>query len=103
MQSSTCSDTESQLEREAITAAQCVQVSITQLDSLLYPRDERSATRALPCRDLAPFGDSELCTHVHISYDNTPEGLQTACPSHTLLVLPSTHFFTFVSHWQTAS
>lgn len=71
----------------------------TQLDSLLYPRDERSATWAFPCCDLAPFGDSESCTHVHVPHNNTPESLQTACPIHTLFSQPSTEF-TFVSHWQ---
>lgn len=81
----------SELEREAITARWCVQESNTQLDSLLYPRDERSATWALPCCDLAPFGDSESCTHVDISHNNTPEAFQTACPIHTLFSQPSTH------------
>lgn len=71
----------------------------TQLDSLLYPRDERSATWAFPCCDLAPFGGSESCTHVHISHNNTPEALQTACPIHTLFSRPSTQLI-FVSHWQ---
>lgn len=71
----------------------------TQLDSLLSPRDERSATWAFPHCDLAPFGDSESCTHVHIPHNNTPESLQTACPIHTLFSQPSIGF-TFVRHWQ---
>lgn len=71
----------------------------TQLDSLLYPRDERSATWAFPCCDLAPFGDSESCTHVHISHNNTAEALETAWAIHTLLSQPSTER-TFVSLWQ---
>lgn len=87
------------LEREAITAGWCAQVSNTQLDSLLYPRDERSATWALPCCNLAPFGDSESCTHVDISHNNTAEAFQTACPIQTLFSQPSSQF-TFVSHWQ---
>ena len=84
------SDAESELEREAVTAAWCVQVSNTQLDSLLYPGDERNATWALPCCALAPFGDSESCTHVDISHNNTPEALQTACP-HSYTLQPAKH------------
>lgn len=89
---------EGELEAEAITGG-CVQVSSTQLDSLLYPRDERSAMWALPCCDLAPFGDSESCTHVDISHNNTAEAFQTACPIQTLCSQPSTQF-TFVTHHQ---
>lgn len=96
VQSSACSDTESARMR-----GNNRRMSNTQLDSLLYPGDERSATWALPCCDLAPFGDSESCTHVHISHNNTTEALQTACPIHTHSIQPSTQF-TFVSHWQMA-
>lgn len=78
----------------------CVWASTeTQLESLLYPRDERSATWAFPCSDLAPFGDSESCTHVHISHNNTAEALETACAIHTPFSQPSTER-TFVSLWQ---
>lgn len=88
-----------ELEREAKTDAWFVQVSNTQLDSLLHPRHERSATWAPPCCDLAPFGDSESCTHVDVSHNNAPEALQTASPIHALFSQPSTQF-TFVCHWQ---
>lgn len=98
VQSGTCSNAESELEREAITATWCVQVSNTQLDSLLYPGDERSSTWALPCCDLAPFGDRESCTHVPTTI-HRKHFKQSVCLIHTLFSHASTQF-TFFSHWQ---
>lgn len=72
----------------------------TQLDSLLYPRDERSATWALP--PAVTWHPLERVNHVHLytlPHNNAAEWLQTAGPIHTLFSQPSTEF-TFVSHWQ---
>ena len=95
VQSSARSDTESQRE----TGGNNSRMSNTQLDSLLYPGDERSATWALPHCDLAPFGDSESCTHVHISHNNTTEAPQTAC-THSYSALHSAQCTLYICHWQ---
>ena len=62
----------------------------TQLDSLLYPRDERSAAWAFPCCDLAPFGDSESCTHVHISPKQYSRGTSSSL-LHSYTLQPAKH------------
>lgn len=84
----TCSNTERARKRGMESHMMCTSAN-TQLESLLYLRDERSATWAFPCCDLAPFGESVMytCTHFPQQYTRST----SYSPSHSFSVQPAEH------------
>lgn len=88
VQSTTCSNTERARKRGNKSHMMCTSAN-TQLDSLLYPRDERSATWAFPRCDLAPFGEWIMYTCTHFPQQYT-RSTSNSLP-HSYTVQPAKH------------